>query len=233
MLRHWLVGAALLLSACQISPDRLEPTASNSGASFAQQAVAAPSDLRTVRTTLHGTEIAVTLSSHWQVDEHNGLVIAENVDAAERMVLYLFIPSGALFPVVGSSETANRAFELLRRVVDIPAQMGGNFLVSNPQHLRWQRCDVSYYLLAGSDGVNSLVMAVDVPGSSQPVVLNVSMPQGSSHLMRERLTEVLDAVTINDVSLSSDILNHLPDPLEFPMLESDDSDQQGSKSLPN
>ncbi|MCK6577444.1 MAG: hypothetical protein L6Q98_04990 [Anaerolineae bacterium] len=217
MLKRWLIGAAFLVGACQFHTTDNYQTPSDGAAD--QQTAA--SDLHISGATISGTRIAVSLSSHWQVDEYNGLVIAENITTPDRMVMYLFVPPSDLLPADDEADKDNRAFSLLQRAILLPDRIGNGVTVSAPQHVSYEGCSMAYYLLAGSDGMNSLVLAVQVPGADLPVVLNASLPKQYASVMRERLVELLESVTINDLPLPQEILDHLPDPLLFPDHQAD------------
>ncbi|MBL8133393.1 MAG: hypothetical protein JNL42_16150 [Anaerolineae bacterium] len=217
MLKRWLIGAALFVGACQFHTTYTYQTASDGAA----DQLTAASDLHTSGATISGTHVAVSLSSHWQVDEYNGLVIAENVATPDRMVMYLFVPPNDLLPADDEASNGNRAFSLLQRAIRLPDRIGYDVAVSLPQHASYEGCAMAYYLLSGSDGMNSLVLAIQVPGADLPVVLNASLPKEYASVMRGRLVELLGSVTINDVALPREIFDHLPDPLLFPDPQAD------------
>jgi hypothetical protein len=152
-----------------------------------------------------------------------GVVIAEQFGTVadqgtlQGLMAYVFVAPMADFasPVVLQAPD-RRAQRILRQIVS-DAALVGTARASDPVAFAWGDYDAAYYLLTDDESnLKTVVLGVAVPNQDTLVIGTLSAPQTKAPAIRAALAELFGALTINDVSLSAEALNTLPQALDFP-----------------
>ncbi len=182
--------------------------------------------------TLHSGEVdlKIKVPRGWQTyNTRDGIVLNERMGSVEDgptlrgILIHIFVPSTDEFDFP-SDEEVNVAWAVLSQVV-ANRDYVGDALVSAPVAFDWDHHDAAYYLLNNRDSTVTLLLAMSLPRSHKLVVCHVSSPEGQAGRIRALLPELLESLTVNDISIRSSALDHLPDPLVFPI---DDTPRQRS-----
>lgn len=212
----------ILIAACQ--PENDSPTASSGTLINVEQEIRTlnqTTERRWIETETDGVRIGMWLPSGWAVDTSQGIIMAEHFTGVENgvpnpgMLVYIFVPPLDRFNLEINAE-ANAALHVLNQVVRMPTELGANVAATSPVAFTWDDLPAAYYLLTGTDGVRTLVMAVELEDHGKLVVCNVSIPGSQASRIRELLPRLLDDFRVNDLTLSGAGLNVLPNPLSFP-----------------
>ena len=261
MLKRFLIGAALLLAACQsamptettlITPSVGVPTGAPTDVPTGFP-TDIPSGNTTVSTTpsswstpapdwletqMNGVSLGMWTPDGWETDVSDGLVMAEHPLTRSGammggMLVYVFVPLLDDFNLTEGD--SNFAWAVLDKVVKMPSHTGHDVTVSDPTGFKWGEYDAAYYLLTTGDGVRVFVLAVALPGLQKVVVCNISIPANQANRIRAMLPQLLNGLTVNGMTMSGAALDVLPDPLPFPryMLISGTDNQTISGSPPD
>jgi hypothetical protein len=205
--RFVLLVLLICLCACQTAPN-------NDPVSISPSIESAPT-VQYVETRIAGVQIGVTLPAQWQVDEFNGLVAAESPASPDGISMYVFVPE---LPDLaqGAIRDPNVALATLRHVTSLPTYVGANVTMTEPEAFMWDGYEAAYYLLRSSDGLLSMIIAIELRGTPRVVVINISLPAERADGLRERLPALLDGLTLNSARLTGSALETLPDPLPQP-----------------
>ncbi len=207
-----VIVALFALAACQ--PLALTSTSVNNplNSGYPVSTSTAPVWIETVSS---GISVGMWQHPGWEANTTNGIVLVETLNhASGGLVAYMFVPrleNSAL--EIAETEHGSYALDVLNAVV---ANSNQNIHASAPTHFMWDGFDCAYYLLSGSDGVHALVLALTEPQTHQLVVFNVSAASSAAALIRSRLPDLLDGMSINGHTFSAEALDVLPDPLPFP-----------------
>lgn len=177
---------------------------------------------KNISANLSGVEIALRIPPGWNGRKmDNGILIAEqrgsihNIGKLMGMQVYVFVQSIDKFPPSIRSD-AHPARSILEQVVSEPA-MVGNSAVSIPQAFTWDGNDAAYYLLNDTNQNVSLIVAVVLANQSQLVAINISCPSSQADSVRKELPDLLDDLWVNNILMSTAVIDALPDPLIFPV----------------
>lgn len=177
---------------------------------------------KNISANLSGVEIALRIPPGWNGRKmDNGILIAEqqgsihNIGKLMGMQVYVFVHSIDKFPPSIRSD-AHPARSILEQVVSEP-EMVGNSAVSIPQAFTWDGNDAAYYLLNDTNQNVSLIVAVVLANRSQLVAINISCPSSQADSVRKALPDLLDDLWVNNILMSTAVIDALPDPLIFPV----------------
>lgn len=209
------IGICLGIAACEGEIESTEtpvPTISNTPTMPAKN----------ISANLSGVQIAMRVPAGWNSRKmDNGILIAEqrgsihNLGKLLGMQVFVFVHSTNNFPA-SVRTSPHPARNILQQVVSQPALMGKS-IVTIPQAFIWDGNDAAYYLLNDGNQNVSLVVAVVLANQSQIVAINISCPESQSASMRAALPDLLDDLSVNDVLMSTALVDALPDPLVFPV----------------
>jgi len=201
-------------------------SALESEAAGGAETTAASDAAQALEYTMEGVSLRLTPPNGWQADIMDGLLLVEHTTGMEDgspnpgMLVYIFVPPLSEFAVLTGS--GNFAYAVLNHVVRMPQRVGRDVSVSDPVSFRWGEYDAAYYLLSGLDA-RTMVLAVAVPSKNAArrslVVCNISVPNDREGVLRTALPFILDGLTIDGTVLEGDLLQSLPDPLPFPILQ--------------
>lgn len=180
---------------------------------------------KSISATLSGVQVALGIPAGWNGRKMDGgILIAEQRGSMHNngkllgMQIYVFVRSISSFPAETISNE-HPAKSILEQIVAQPSMVGDS-RVSKPQTFTWDGHDAAYYLLNDKNKNVALVMAVMMEDQSQFVAINISCPLSRADRLRDTLPDLLDDLWVNNVLMSTSILDILPDPLVFPEYES-------------
>lgn len=169
-----------------------------------------------------GISLKIKIPSGWETyNMASGIVLTEHMGKPETggvlegILIHVFIRQMDEFHV-NNSEDGNTAWKMLKQVMADPDYVG-NALVSEPVAFDWDHHDAAYYLLNNRDGTVTLLLAMGLSDNNQVVVSHISLPESQVNRLRPMLPKLLDSLTIDGVVVDVTALNHLPDPLAFPV----------------
>jgi hypothetical protein len=227
MVIRFLIAAALFLTACQPSATAgtgtLIETVEVINTPTLQITEEPPEVIQEpdwVETEMNGVSLGMWKPAGWEIDQSQGLVLAEGKDTpqglvAGGMLIYCFVPLVDEFGVNGDDES-NFALAVLAKVVKMPSYTGHDIAVSLPVGFTWDDHQAAYYLLATGAGMRALVLAVALPGEGKVVACNVSISMSQAYRIRTMLPQLLDGLTVEGRVMDGAALDALPDPLPFP-----------------
>lgn len=170
--------------------------------------------------TLNEVEIGLWLPEGWVTQYDDGFIMAEHhlqmsdpSGTSAGIQVYIFVP-----PLDGFTpprEGHNAAQVILNQVIEKP-ELIGQAAVSLPTAFTWSAHHAAYYLLTGSDGTRTMVLAVALPVSGKIVVCNISMPPEYVPRVGVMLPDILGGIRINGVTLDRTTLDAIPTALVFP-----------------
>jgi len=167
-------------------------------------------------------QLRIRVPDGWQTYHTDaGIVLAEHMGSAdsggqlEGILIHIFVPDMRDFDMP-DDEDVNLAWWVLNQVAHDPEHVG-TALVSEPVAFEWDHHDAAYYLLNNNDNTVTLLLALGLPDSNKMVVCHVSAPVTHADRVRPLLPDLLDTLTVNDIALDASALDHLPDPLDFPL----------------
>jgi hypothetical protein len=172
-----------------------------------------------------GTEIGLKIKIPYGWETYNtesGIVLTEHMGnpetggVLEGILIYIFIPPHMTDIRVHNSESENIAWQMLKQIIS-KREYIGDALVSEPVAFDWDHHDAAYYLLNNRDGTVTLLLAMGLADDQHLVVSHISLPQIQANRLRPLLPELLGSLTIDDIPVDVTALNHLPDPLIFPV----------------
>jgi hypothetical protein len=217
MFKYAIVFACLFLVGC--SPEGIdEPDESHVNFTFKPPVESL--DEETVTWSADDVEFHLNRPEDWEIhNTEHGVILAEYIGSAADgyltgLQVHVFVPNmddmDANVP-----DCMNAGLNFLDPVV-IDTEYVDDSAVSEPAGFMWDGYDAAYYLVDNRDGFVSMVIAVAVPDSRQFVACSVTAPHAQHDRIREYLPQLLDGLTINGVTLDSDALEALPNPLEYP-----------------
>jgi hypothetical protein len=214
MRRLLIVLVAGLLAACQPTPDPspqpptpVEPIETESTVGFSRD----------------GLTISIPKPSGWEsFTTEYGVVIAEQFGTVadqgtlQGLMAYVFVtPIDDLSSPVDDLPD-NRARRVLRQIV-ADASFVGAARVTDPTAFTWGAYEAAYYLLTDTESqLKTVVIGLAIPGQESLVIGTLSAPDDQALTLRQALTELFGALTVNGAPLHSGDLTALPDPLDFP-----------------
>lgn len=169
-----------------------------------------------------GIQLRIRVPDGWQTYQTDaGIVLAEHIGSGENggqlegILIHIFVPHMDAFDIPDDADV-NMAWWVLNQVVHDPDYVG-TALVSEPVAFDWDHHDAAYYLLNNNDNTVTMLLALGMPDAHKMVVAHISAPVTHADRIRPLLPELLDTLTVNDVAVDASALNHLPDPLAFPL----------------
>lgn len=169
-----------------------------------------------------GIQLRIQVPDGWQTYHTDaGIVLAEHISSAESgghlegILIHVFVPDMNDFDIP-DDEDVNMAWWVLNQVVHNPDYIG-TALVSEPVAFEWDHHDAAYYLLNNNDNTVTMLLALGLPDTHKMVVSHISAPVTHADRVRPLLPDLLDTLTVNGIALDASALDHLPDPLAFPI----------------
>lgn len=209
----------LVLAACQVVPDF--PTTSDQPGVLTADALTVEAHDGWTTHENDGVVLKIRIPDGWQsYHTADGVVLTEYIGTAETaghlqgILMYVFVPRMDSFRLPDTDDV-NMAWAVLKQVVSNPDYVG-RALVSEPQAFDWDHHDAAYYLLNNRDGTLTLLLAMSLPRHKM-IVCHISMPESHADRVRPMLPDLLRTLTVNDTPIDAAALNHLPDPLVFPV----------------
>ena len=240
MLIRFLIAAVLFLTACQpfasaetvVTLETAEVVDTPTAQITEDPPAAAPAP-DWVETVMNGVSLGMWKPAGWEIDQSQGLVLAERTDSprglvAGGMLIYCFVPPVDEFGVNGNE--SNFALAVLTKVVKMPSHTGHDVAVSAPVGFTWDDHQAAYYLLATGTGMRALVLALALPGEGKVVACNVSVSMSQAERIRAMLPHLLDGMTVEGSVMGGAALDTLPDPLPFPRYNA--TDHRASNDTP-
>lgn len=155
------------------------------------------------------------------IGEHFGSIATEG--QLQGLMTYVFMtPLQEYTTEVASGGRSNRAKSILDQITADPVYTA-NIAVSETIPFNWDGYDASYYLLSGDDGNATIVIGVVIPQANVLLSSSISAPYEQRDRIRPSLGVLLEGLALNNVTLSDAILNHIADPLVFPVFKSAES----------
>lgn len=147
-------------------------------------------------------------SWHAYVTDENIVLICDD-DKAENMVINIWIPGFDMSDDVSFTDVVN----------DIASNIESEheLHVTRPTTITWGGHDAAYFLLANEDSA-TMILVVHVANDTV-IAFNIRGLDSDFSALRPHLSEIFDAITINDVMPGSDILVEIPDTLMLPSLD--------------
>jgi hypothetical protein len=122
---------------------------------------------------------------------------------------------------------ATKTSDLLQQITNRPSYVG-TATTTDPQAFVWQDYDGAYYALNNGDGNVTLVLALSMPDSRQLIAFNLSTNADTSKLLLPTFAQALPHIRINDISLTSSLVESLPPSVEFPTFKPPTSAMEAS-----
>jgi hypothetical protein len=173
-----------------------------------------------IETDAQGVKLGINVPPGWHGRKTDaGILIAQrpNKPNTSGMQAHMFVRSMTEFQLPVPSQT-NEAWSVLKQVADNKRYTGGA-LVSEPYGFDWGGHDAAYYLLNDGDQHVMLVMAMMTQTLDQLITFNISSSWGDGDTIRDFLPDYLSACSINGQQVDSSAVEHLPDPLMFPVAD--------------
>lgn len=226
--KRLLIAVVMLLAACEARPFT-SPTAAIPETPLPEgsDTVSAVTDAvsteepasRWLEIEMNGVALGMWQPSNWETDISDGLVLAEHTVSPhkpneEGILVHCFVPPTDDFR--NPDPEINYAWQFLDWVVKMPNHTGWDVTMNEPEGFTWDTHDAAYYLLTTGDGVRGIVLAVALPGEQRIVACNISATMSQAYRIRASLPRLLNGLMIEGYTLTSDALDVLPDPLQFP-----------------
>jgi hypothetical protein len=149
-----------------------------------------------------------------------GIVIGERFGSVatagvlEGLMTYIFVSPLEDFTIDTASNT-NIAQLALDQILADPSYTA-TIAYTQTTGFDWNGYDAAYYLITGEDGNSTIVIGVAFPGERALLSSSISAPYQQRDRIRQTLPELLDGLRFNEIVLEGEVLQTLPDPLEFP-----------------